>query len=290
MRKIVFILVFVLTCSISFAKDIERVSAIYEYISDDPNESPEEARRKAIERAREKALEEKFGIDVSRINTTYIQNQSGEGNDVSDMFSLGGSSVRGEWIETIEEKIIEERYERGFWYVKVRVEGKARSKSSENIDISAIFVNDIEDRYPRDQYNNEDDIFLRFKSPVSGSLCVYLIDAEKNAYCILPYSSVSIGCQKIEANKEYIFFSQEFDRQAYEYELQTQKTIEHNALYVVFSPNEFTKALDSDGGLNWKDEPMPRVLHYANFLKWLSRNQIKDEKMVVKVEVISIRK
>lgn len=280
---------FVLTCSISLAKDIERVSAIYEYISDNPNESPEEARRKAIERAREKALEDKFGVDVNRINTTYIQNRSGDNNDVSDMFSLGGSSVRGEWIETIEEKIIEERYERGFWYIKARVSGKARSKSSENIDISAIFVNDIEDRYARDQYNNGDDIFLRFQSPVSGSLCVYIVDAEQNAYCLLPYSSVSVGCQKIEANKEYIFFSQEFDHMADEYVLQTQKSVEHNALYVVFSPNEFTKALDFDSGKNWKDEPMPRVLPYTDFLKWLSRNQIKDEKMVVKTEVISIR-
>lgn len=289
MRKIVFIFVFVLTCSISLAKDIERVSATYEYISDNIDESPEEARRKAIERAREKALEEKFGIDVSRINTTYIQNRSGDNNDVLDMFSLGGSSVRGEWIETIEEKIIEERYERGFWFVKVRVSGKARSILSENIDISAVFVNDIDDRYPRNQYNNGDDIFLRFQSPVTGSLCVYLIDAEQNAYCILPYSSVSIGCQIIEANKDYIFFSKEFDRLADEYVLQTQKSVEYNALYVVFSPNEFTKARDYDGGQNWKQEPMPRVLPYVDFLKWLSRNQIKDEKMVVKTEVISIR-
>ena len=289
MNKIFVIFIFVLTCSMSFAKDIERVSAIYEYISDNPNETPEEAERKAFERAREKALEEKFGLDVGRINTTYINNRSGLGNGVLDMFSLGGSSIRGEWLETIEQRVIEKRYERGFWIIKVRVEGKARSVNSEAIDILSYFVNDVNDRYNRDIFNNGDDFYLKFSSPVNGSLCVYLIDTEQNAYCLLPYGNMSSGCQPIEANREYIFFSQDFDNSADEYILETVKSVEHNALYIIFSPNEFTKARDYDGGENWKDEPMPRVLPYTDFLKWLSRNQIKDEKMVVKTEVITIR-
>ena len=80
MKKIFLILTLVLTCSISYAKGIERVSATYEYISDNPNETPEEAERMAFEKAREKALENQFGIDVNRINTTYISNKTGENN------------------------------------------------------------------------------------------------------------------------------------------------------------------------------------------------------------------
>lgn len=290
MKKIFLILMVVLTCSISYGKGIERVSATYEYISDNPNETPEEAERMAFEKAREKALENQFGIDVNRINTTYISNKTGENNDVLEMFSLGGSSVRGEWIETIEETVIEKRFEQGFWIVKVRVEGKARSVETEPIDIAYYFVNDIDDRSNRDVFYDEDDIFLKFSSPVNGSLCVYLIDTEENAYCLLPYSAETTGCQQVEANREYVFFSQDYDHSADEYVLGTEKSVEYNAFYIVFSPNKFTKARDFGGKKNWKNQPLPRVLPYADFLKWLSRNQIKDKKMVVKTSVIAIRK
>ena len=224
-----------LTCSISYAKGIERVSATYEYISDNPNETPEEAERMAFEKAREKALENQFGIDVNRINTTYISNKTGENNDVLEMFSLGGSSVRGEWIETIEETVIEKRFEQGFWIVKVRVEGKARSVETEPIDIAYYFVNDIDDRFNRDVFYDEDDIFLKFSSPVNGSLCVYLIDTEENAYCLLPYSTMTTGCQQIEANREYVFFSQDYDHSADEYVYPSSipvKCIELDKIYV----------------------------------------------------------
>ena len=70
----------------------------------------------------------------------------------------------------------------------------------------------------------------------------------------------------------------------------SKKSVEYNAFYIVFSPNKFTKARDFGGKKNWKNQPLPRVLPYADFLKWLSRNQIKDKKMVVKTSVIAIRK
>jgi hypothetical protein len=101
---------------------------------------------------------------------------------------------------------------------------------------------------------------------------------------------MSTGCQQIEANREYVFFSQDHDRLADEYVLGTVKSIEYNAFYIIFSPNKFTKASDFGGKKNWKNQPLPRVLPYADFLKWLSRNQIKDKKMVVKTSVIAIRK
>ena len=66
--------------------------------------------------------------------------------------------------------------------------------------------------------------------------------------------------------------------------------MEQNALYVIFSPNTFTKANDTQSATNWRDQPMPRQLSYADLLKWLARNQAKDEAMVVRTSVISIRR
>ena len=292
MKRISFILCAVLACSIIFAKDIERVSITYEYYSNNPNESPEQAERTAIEKAKQKALEDKYGVDVSSINSTFISSRSdGESAQAStNTFSIGGTSVRGEWLETTKEPIIEKRFEKGFWYVKVHIEGKVRNKTEASIEIKTVLVNNAHDRYSRDVYYDGDDIFLRFSAPVDGNLCVYLIDEEQNAYCLLPYANSSSGSQRIKANEEYLFFSKQTDRDADEYTLNTQRSSESNAVYIVFSPNCFTKASDKQGGQNFREEPLPRMLSYADFLKWLTKNQIKDSQMVVKTDVITIRK
>ena len=65
---------------------------------------------------------------------------------------------------------------------------------------------------------------------------------------------------------------------------------EQNALYVIFSPNTFTKAIDQQAGKNWRDEQLPRQLNYEELMKWLARNQTRDENMVVRREVVTIRK
>ena len=52
----------------------------------------------------------------------------------------------------------------------------------------------------------------------------------------------------------------------------------------------FTKAGDKQSGKNWRDEQMPRQLDYESFMKWLARNQTRDEDMVVRREIVTIRK
>lgn len=292
MRRFYLLMCAILACSTLPARDIEQVSITYEYYSNDPNESPEQAEQTAIEKAKQKALEEKFGMDVSSINSTFISHNSEreQTKASTNVFSIGGISARGEWLETLKEQIIEKRFENGFWYVKVHIEGKVRNKTEASIEIKAILVNNAHDRHPREIFYDGDDIFLRFSAPVDGSLCVYLIDEDKEAYCLLPYANNSVGHQSIRANEEYLFFSKQTDRNADEYTLNTLHSSESNAIYIVFSPNFFTKALDIPGGHNFRDEQLPRNLPYADFLKWLSKNQIKDNQMVVKTEVIIIRK
>ena len=272
--------------------DIVRVSATYEYVSNNPNETPAQAEAKAIEAARQKALEDKFGLDVTSVTNTLITNRSGNGKSESEsnVFALGGTSVRGEWIETTKEQILEKNFTNGFWVIKVHVEGKARNNSTEKADIQFTLVKDIQDVESPVTFRDGSDIFLRFSSPVAGHLCVYLIDEEQNAFCLLPYPHQQSGSQPIEANKDYIFFSTRFEKDAQEYTLNCERSSEQNALYVIFSPNDFIKAADKQGGKNFRDEQLPRELSYEALLKWLSRNQTKDAEMVVKTELVTIRK
>jgi len=281
-----------LVCLVSLADDIKRISITYDYISDNPNETPQQAEQRALELAKQKALEEHFGLDVVGINSTLQRNRQ-EGGAVStttDAFSLSEIAVRGEWVETTAEKILEKKFEKGFWHIRVYVAGRARNHSTDKPEIQCAFVNNTHDRRHRDQYYDGDDIFLRFSSPVSGALCVYLVDAEHNAFCLLPYENNEKGYQAVMANQNYLFFSNTTDRKADEYTLGCEKSSEQNALYVIFSPNTFTKAIDHQLGKNWRDEPLPRQLSYEDFMKWLSKNQTRDENMVVRREIVTIRK
>ena len=276
-----------LACSLSlFAGDIERVAATYEYISDNPNETPAQVKTKAFERAKQKALEDKFGLDVSVVTSSFVSNTTG-----SNVLSLGGTSVRGEWIETTKEQVLEPAaFKDGFWRIKVRVEGRARNNATEKADIRFTFVRDIQDLESPITFRDGNDLFMRFSTPVAGSLCVYLVDEDQNAFCLLPYDNNASGAQVVEANREYIFFSEKYERGAQEYTLNCVRSSEQNVLFVIFSPNTFIKAHDRKSGTNWRDEQLPRQLTYEAFLKWLAANQKKDASMVVRREIISIRK
>lgn len=291
-KRLLYIFVFILLSGYLFAGDIKTISITYEYVSDNPNESPEQAETTAKERAKLKAMEEHFGLDVSSVNSILQRNKTNgaQATSSTDVFSLRETAVRGEWIETIEEKVLSKTYERNFWHVKIYLKGKARNYSKEKVEVKYALINNVHDRVNRDQYYDGDDIFMRFSTPVSGSLCVYLVDENKDVYCLLPYQSVTTGCQLVEANTDYLFFSAQTDKEADEYTLNTARSQEQNAVYIIYTPNTLTKANDQKGGTNWREEQLPRQLSYEDFVKWLNKNQTKDEDMVVLTEVITIRK
>ena len=275
------------------AGDIKQVSATYEYVSDNPNLTSTQVEEIAFERAKQKAIEEKFGLDVNSVNSIFMRswNEGESAQSETSVFSLGGTSTRGQWIETTKEQIIEPVvFQDGFWRVKVKVIGKARNLTAALTDIQFVFVRDVKDIETPVSFKDGEDLYLRFSTPVNGALCVYLVDEELNAYCLLPYADTKDGAQYVEANKDYVFFSEKYDHTAQEYILTCQRSSEQNALYVIYSPNTFSKANDKQASSNWRDEPMPRQLPYGAFLKWLSNNQLKDNQMVVKSEVITIRK
>ena len=193
-------------CSLSvLAQKTKTVEAEYIYRAPD-NVTIEQARRTALERAKIQAIADEFGTIVQQVNTTRVQNEGGE--STTDFFSIGGSEVKGEWIETIGEPEFTTSYEDNMLVVICKVKGKAREIVSAQIEFKArVLRNGTDDKYEDDVFKNGDDLYLSFVAPVSGFLAVYLIDAEKQAYCLLPYRSQSEGIYAVEANKRYLFFN-----------------------------------------------------------------------------------
>ena len=70
----------------------------------------------------------------------------------------------------------------------------------------------------------------------------------------------------------------------------SDKQVENNKIYVIFSPNMFIKANDNNSGVNEYGMDLPRQLDFQSFNKWLSKNRKHDKDMVVVLENITIRK
>lgn len=269
------------------AQRTEKAHAEYTYHAPE-NVTVETAKRTALERAKIQAIADEFGTVVSQSNTTFVSNQNGESN--IDFFSLGGSEVKGEWIETIGEPEYTISYEQGMLVVKVTVSGRIREIVSAPIDIEAkLLCNGTESKYESEYFKDGDDLFLSFHSPTDGYLAVYLVDASQTAYCLLPYQNQREGIYPINANESYVFFSTKHavnieKNIVDEYVMTTSQTAEVNRIYVVFSPNSFCKATD-----NSSSETLPRELSFEEFQKWLVKCRKNDIKMQVINKEITIK-
>ena len=166
MVRALFILSLILSSLTALAQKLKTVEGVYTYHAPE-NVTMEQAKRTALDRAMIQALADEFGTIVSQSNATRVENQNGQTN--IDFLSIGGSEVKGEWIETIGEPIYNIRYEGDMLVVSVKVKGKAREIVSAGIDFQAkVLRNGTEDKYESDQFRSGDELNLSFTSPVSG--------------------------------------------------------------------------------------------------------------------------
>lgn len=254
------------------------------------SKSIDEAKIIAIEKARLQVIADNFGTVVDMSTMTEVRNV----NDMSsvEMISYGESEVKGEWIEDISEPVFAISYEQGKLFLTITVEGKIREIVSADIDFKAkVLRNGVEERFEGYDFKDGDDLYLSFISPIDGYLAVYLYNGEDDTYCLLPYIAQSEGCFNIRRNRQYILFSSEkvsegiLPNMVDEYNMTASSSKEVNLIYIIFSPNRFTKALD-DGS----DEYLPRSLDYKSFQKWLIKNRNRDKEMRVQRKTITISK
>lgn len=242
-----------------------------------------------LEQAKLVALAEEFGTTISQWNSTVVKNENGA-SDIS-FLSLGRSEVKGEWLEDIKIQYGNPYYDNELNLIlSVSVCGKAREIISADIDFSAKTLNNPEAKHSTDVFHNGEDIYLSFRSPVDGYLAIYMVDDKQTVSCLLPYQKDPTGKVHIKAGTDYIFFSKKHVDSAEqfivdEYELTCEKPVDHNLLYIIFSPNEFTKANDTAGG-----ELLPRKLSFDDFQKWLAKNRQRDKDLKFETKNLTIKK
>lgn len=268
------------------AQRVQRVCGEYTYYAEG-NQSPNDAKRAALEAAKLQAIANEFGTAITQSN---VQKETSVNGEESSYFSsLSASEVKGEWIENIGEPTYEISFVQDMLVVKCKVCGRARELSNEAADFTAtVLRNGTEAKFADANFRSGDDMYLLFRSPSDGYVAVYLIDETPTAYCLLPYMNNTKGQQAVKHNEEYVFFSPAQalkGEQADEYTLTCDREIERNQVYVIFSPKPFIKALD-----NQKSDGLPRQLSYEDFSRWLSTCRKRDPKMGIKVMHIEIKK
>jgi hypothetical protein len=247
------------------------------------------AKQIALERAQLETIANTFGTKISQYNSTTVSNNNGK-SDI-DFQSISSSDVQGEWIETIGEPLYEISYEQEMLIVKCHVKGIIREATGTTIDLSAkILRNGTEDKFESSEFKNGDDLYLSFQSPVDGYLAVYLVDADEQAFCLLPYRNQTTGIYPIAANHRYLFFnensaSKEERPLVDEYVMTCERSLEHNKIYVIFSPNQFVKAVDDN-----LQDGLPRQLNFKDFNKWLANCRKKDTNLTLQMIPITIEK
>ena len=292
-RKSLLLILFVFP-TILFAQRECKVSGEYTYYAP-LNVSPDDAIAVAVEKAKIQALADAFGTLIDMHSSNMIQNANGKSN--SSFLSLGESSVKGEWIGDTREPETDVVIEEGFMKASAKVWGRAREIVSAPIEISAKLLKQTNGQHDEDQFHHGDQLYLSFKSPTKGFLAVYQMDGKGETYCLLPYAGDDDGMFSVKANKSYILFSEEHadkGENCDEYNMTCEKgTLEQNLVYIVFSPNKFTKANDEESNkvvdVNGDKELLPRFLTYADFQKWLMkcRRADKDMQVIIKPIVIS---
>lgn len=273
----------------SFAQKTEKVTATYTYYAPE-NVTLEEAKRTALERAKLTAIADAFGTLVTQSNSTLVTNQNGQTD--SRFFSLGGSEVKGEWIETTKEPVYDIRYDGGMLVVSVEVSGRIREIVNAGIDFTAkVLRNGTEEKFESSEFRSGDDMYLYFKSPVDGYLTVYLLDeTTQEAFCLLPYKASGEGAYWIEHDRSYILFSAKDEPTnpsiVDEYTMTCNREVEFNDIYVLFSPNAYAKANAEESN----DKMLPRRLSYEEFQNWLVKMRKKDKGQNVNLIPIKIKK
>jgi len=280
-RKLLTIILCIIACTgPAAAQKVQTLTGRATYYGDD-TDSPAGAKRKALEMARIDALAREFGTVLSQ--TTIQRDEAADGKETSFFSTLSASEVKGEWIaDDGEPEFSIELDADGHYIVHCTVTIKARALSNKAADFHALLLrNGLTEKHAATDFRNGDEMYLSFTSPVDGYLAAYLV-AGDDVMTLLPYLSSASGKCPVKHNRDYIFFSARSADIAFgtpdEYVLQTDRPTEHNQLYVLFSPNEFAKALDHDNG-----DLMPRSQSYADFARWLAKVRRADDEMGMKV-------
>lgn len=246
---------------------------------DNGHHSKVECMRLAAEQARVDALAREFGTIVTQdiVQTDRIRT----GRETNDLLAVSMTEVKGEWLGDTREPEYEFSYDKDQnMVVKCTVRGTARAITNEAIAFeTSALRNGIHSANADTRFRDGDEMYLYFLGSADGYLTVWLEDESRTVYNLLPYPRDPKSEVKVKRYQEYTFFNAALGKGMFgpeeELVLTAPDETEYNRLYVVFSPNSYSRPpMSADGALP--------SLPSDEFSKWLMRMRRNDPKMGVK--------
>ena len=280
------LLLFALLPNTVFAQKVVDVHATYVYeVDDDDNITLREAKQRCIELAKAEAIKAEFGELIT--SDVIDTNSESDGETTRSFFWENTVAMaKGDWLGDTQPSKIEIEYKDGNLLFKAEVWGKAREIIQSKADLKwKILKEENGKKEETNRFRHGERVFVSFRSPADGYVAVYLIQADDDTSCLLPYRNDPDGRFPIKRGKEYILFDREIDSSASYYKLSTQYAMEDNQLVIIYSPNPFTKCNDEG-----RDAKHPNSINTHDFQKWLLRCQRADSDMIVNKKWVKIRK
>jgi hypothetical protein len=316
LSSILLFLVFVWDVS---AQDVISVDGMASMRVDD-NLSWNEAKEQVRQAAKINALEKAFGVYVEQ----YTRMDMEEG--ATHFRVIGETRVKGEWLKTTQEVFTEEerpvsrkdrknrflssflglgtrdKHERSEIWITCELKGKTRLVDKPVIGYEFTVQRCIESYCETTDFNLNDPLFLRFRTPVDGYLSIYMVQEDNRAYRLLPYQSMPERYRHsapVKADVDYVFFSNNeehdyFEEFSYllvdELYLDTDNDEEILELFVLFSTDEFNKLNLKDAEENDDQILLPRSSKKELFQEWLADNRIYDPDFSYKRTLLRIKR
>jgi len=256
------------------------------------NKTEAETRELAEQQAMINAIENAFGLYTEQQFDMTIK------NGLTTYNTIGTTKVKGDWIETTDidfsenlhtETIQGERIQ--VKYITCNVEGRVR-QTLPRAGLAYQVLNSPNLLSRTTSFRHEEQLYVYFKSPVSGYLSIFLED-EEAVYRLLPYMNMSDQYQSgvaIKGDTDYLFFSPSdnaFPGNAVDEPrlLSLKQEVEYNYIYLVFSEDEFVKPL-LDGSTIVEGRIIPKQLSSKKFQQWLVNNRITSDRFqAIKVKI-----
>lgn len=272
------LILLLLVCTSAVAQDVKNVHGTAALTIADNMTIPQ-AEQECLRQARNNAIKEAFGETVT--SSTNMMDATVNGKTVSNFIEETSLVAKGNWIrDTKKPQVTRSISDGGKVVINAEVWGKAREIVRAPIQLTWKILRSPmqqDGRVESTDFANHDRIYINFRSPVDGYVAVYLLNtANDNVDCLLPYKTDVKGQHRVKGGVEYTFFDKTKDAHAVGYNLTTNMPYEVDQVFVIFSPNAFTKCIDTNSGMT-----KPTTLTKNDFQKWLSSQTDFDKDMVV---------
>jgi hypothetical protein len=274
-------------------------------------ESKKQAQNRAEELAKVNALEKAFGVAIIQGNSTYVQNKTtGQKTETNTVFNMiGNTMVKGEVIEVLKKDFTDfydKKKKSEKWEIKCEVEVRAKELTEAAVAFDASPLSGNKKNNKTSEFNENDELFFYFKSPVSGFLSIYVdVTGSNQTQRILPYINVPKDFENgmpVEADKEYIFFSTAKEHDYYpgknvvvdELTVSAeQEKQEMWRIFIVFSTNPMNKPSLKNPKLQDKNKKIveaPKELTSEEFQRWKINQQSLRNDIQIKTIDITVSK